>query len=135
MSNKNKSEAKTEGVIGVGSMRLLGDAVCQLCVTGFPLLGFDHIPTQSLGMIPVCRCRKHVKRADIKRYRNYLNYVHSDDPKHRNGRYRQIKRQYGDYLYHQDREKFMVDMCVWLASPNDQALRSVPETDGARKGK
>lgn len=24
MSNKNKSEAKTEGVIGVGSMRLLG---------------------------------------------------------------------------------------------------------------
>jgi hypothetical protein len=31
---------------------------CNLCEQGFPLVGDDHIPTQSLGMIPVTRCRK-----------------------------------------------------------------------------
>lgn len=41
--------------------------------------------------------------------------------KHRNGRFRQLKRLYGDYLYAQDREKFMVDLLDWLAkgSPDE----------------
>lgn len=29
---------------------------CKLCDVGFPLVEGDHIPTQSLGMIPVTRC-------------------------------------------------------------------------------
>ncbi len=30
-------------------------------------------------------------------------------------RYRQVRRLYGDYLYHQDREKFEVDYAEWIA--------------------
>jgi len=33
---------------------------------------------------------------------------------HRHGRYRQVKRLYGDYLYFQDRDKFMADLRGWL---------------------
>ncbi len=40
-----------------------------------------------------------------KEFREKLNKEYSN-PMHRNGRYRQIKRPYGDYLYYQDRDKF-----------------------------
>ncbi len=39
--------------------RTTGEPRCNLCETGFPLNKHgNHIPTQSLGMIPVTRCRK-----------------------------------------------------------------------------
>lgn len=53
-----------------------------------------------------------MKRGDIKRFREYLNA--QPGPKHKNGRYEQRKRGYGDYLYAQDREKFMVELDEWL---------------------
>lgn len=51
-------------------------------------------------------------RGAIKEFRHHLNTM-AGNP-HRNGRYQQKTRQYGDYLYHQDREKFMVDLREWL---------------------
>lgn len=54
-----------------------------------------------------------MKRGDIKRFREYLNSLDSGS-KHRQGPYHQTKRPYGDYLYHQDKEKFMVDLKEWL---------------------
>lgn len=35
---------------------------------------------------------------------------------HRNGRYHQRTRKYGDYFYRQDREKFMLELAEWLAT-------------------
>lgn len=93
-------------------------ASCPLCIAGFPLLGDNHIPTQRLGMIPLTRCQRHVKRGDILKYINWLNYKTSGQNSYKNGRRGQIKRQYGDYLYHQDRELFMMEMRQWLASVN-----------------
>jgi len=55
-------------------------------------------------------------RGDIKRFREYLNSLDDGESKHQHGRYHQLKRKYGDYLYAQDREKFMVDMEEWLKS-------------------
>jgi hypothetical protein len=54
------------------------------------------------------------KRGDIKRFREFLNEQSISAPKHRHNRFHQASRQYGDYLYHQDREKFMVEMAEWL---------------------
>ena len=54
-----------------------------------------------------------MKRGDIKRFREYLNGLPQTTP-HRHHRYRQRVRKYGDYLYHQDREKFMVDLKEWV---------------------
>ena len=48
-----------------------------------------------------------------KMFREYLNKLAEDSPLHRNGRYHQSKRGYGDYLYFQDREKFNVDFEEW----------------------
>lgn len=56
-----------------------------------------------------------MKRGDIKRYRAYLNSLSVNTTNHHNGKYHQVTRLYGDYLYHQDREKFMVDMKEWLS--------------------
>lgn len=53
------------------------------------------------------------KRGDIKRFREHLN-AQDATLSHRNGRYHQKTRKYGDYLYQQDREKFVVDMEEWL---------------------
>lgn len=44
----------------------------------------------------------------IKDFRLYLNAKYADTFKHKNGRYHQETRAYGDYLYHQDREQFDV---------------------------
>jgi hypothetical protein len=39
----------------------------------------------------------------------------ADLGKHRHNRYQQRTRPYGDYLWHQDREKFEADYQDWLA--------------------
>lgn len=57
-----------------------------------------------------------MSRGDIKRFREHLNQENQGQPNHKNGRYEQRTRPYGDYLYAQDREKFMVDMEEWLRS-------------------
>lgn len=54
-------------------------------------------------------------RGTIKRFREYLNSL-DDGVKHRHFRFQQRTRKYGDYLYAQDREKFMVDLQEWLAT-------------------
>lgn len=41
-----------------------------------------------------------------KAFRAFLNEQFKDDPNHRNNRFQQRTRGYGDYLYFQDREKF-----------------------------
>lgn len=49
-----------------------------------------------------------------KAFKEYLNAL--NDPNinpHQNGRFKQIKRLYGDYLYHQDRVKFNVLYEEW----------------------
>lgn len=62
-----------------------------------------------------------MRRGDIKRFREFLN-AQDDGVKHRHNRYEQRSRKYGDYLYAQDREKFMLDLQEWLAqhpTPNE----------------
>jgi hypothetical protein len=49
---------------------------------------------------------------DVREFRDYLNNIEA--PKHREGRFHQLSRKYGDYLYHQDRERFMVDLLDWI---------------------
>ena len=92
-----------------------------------------------------------IPRGAIRIYREHLNQVNARaieraaeagvggvEPRHRNGRYRQVKRLYGDYLYAQDRDKFMVDLVEWLATPEGKAaleggsLGSVQTADGQR---
>ncbi len=55
-----------------------------------------------------------IKRGDIKRYREFLN-AQDDGVPHKHNQFHQLTRKYGDYLYNQDREKFMVDLVEWLA--------------------
>ena len=93
---------------------------CPLCDSGFPLVGDNHIGTQSLGMIPTMRCRKAIKRGDIRRFTIFLNAEYASSTKHRNGRFHQVKRPYGDYLYNQDRDRFMELLCEWLVEYADQ---------------
>jgi hypothetical protein len=96
---------------------------CPLCSAGFPLAGKEHVPTQRLGMIPVTRCRKQIQPGDIKAFREFLN--RQPGPNHRNGRFRQKNRPYGEYLYYQDRERFLVELCEWLAK--NQSLPRNPD--------
>ena len=49
-------------------------------------------------------------RGTIKSFREYLNKTFAVSEKHRNGRFQQKKRLYGDYLYSQDREQFDVEL-------------------------
>ncbi len=53
-------------------------------------------------------------RGAIKRFREHLNTVCATGPQYRNGRYEQKTRPYGDYLYHQDRDKFFVEMEICI---------------------
>jgi hypothetical protein len=48
------------------------------------------------------------KRGARKAFRQFLNTL-GRGKTHRNGRYQQRTRSYGDYLYFQDREKFEVE--------------------------
>lgn len=59
-----------------------------------------------------------IPRGKIKEYREKLNHEHeaAGGVKHRHGRFHQITRPYGDYLYAQDREMFMVNLREWLES-------------------
>lgn len=54
-------------------------------------------------------------RGTIKAFREHLNAKYAGDRKHRERRFEQKTRAYGDYLYAQDREKFDVEL--------DEALR------------
>ena len=56
-----------------------------------------------------------MKRGTIKSFREYLNAKFADSANWKNGRHYQSKRGYGDYLYHQDREKFDVELADALA--------------------
>lgn len=38
------------------------------------------------------------------------------DTRHREGRFRQLKRLYGDYLWHQDRDMFEYNYAEWCAA-------------------
>lgn len=67
-------------------------------------------------MIPPTKCTL-VQRGDVKRFRDFLN-AQDDGIPHRQFRYHQRTRRYGDYLYAQDREKFMVDLRDWLLEQN-----------------
>ena len=90
---------------------------CRCCTVGFPVdYGGWHIPTQALGMIPATKCTL-VRRGDVARFREYLN-AQDSGIKHRHHRYHQRTRKYGDYLYAQDRDKFLVNMREWLLEPN-----------------
>ena len=55
-----------------------------------------------------------IKRGDIKNFKEYLNRIGAEYPNHRNGRYHQLIRPYGEYLYHQDREMFDVELNRWI---------------------
>ena len=61
-----------------------------------------------------------IPRGKIKEYRELLNRQHEEagSLKHRHHRYHQRTRPYGDYLYAQDRERFMVNLREWLETPN-----------------
>lgn len=92
---------------------------CRCCAEGFPVERGYHIPTQAAGMIPVTKCTL-VRRGDVARFRELLN-AEAGARKHRHNRYHQRTRKYGDYLYAQDREKFMVNLREWLLEQNTTA--------------
>lgn len=103
---------------------------CHLCEIGFPLDGINHVPTHGLGMIKVTRCRKHIKRGDRNAFRAWLNFKEAETQRtrHNHKRFNQRTRPYGDYLYFQDRQKFDMEMCQWLAAT--PAIRSLVEREG-----
>jgi hypothetical protein len=71
------------------------------------------------------RCRKKIQRGDIKRYREFLN-AKGAGQRHQNNRHHQISRPYGDYLYAQDRDKFLRGMCEWLPTlPVQEGLKAI----------
>ena len=47
-----------------------------------------------------------------KAFKEYLNEKFKD-PTYRNGKFKQLKRPYGDYLYSQDREQFDMEYEIW----------------------
>lgn len=55
----------------------------------------------------------NIPRGAVRRYREHLNTLCGDN-KHKHNRYQQRTRKYGDYLYHQDRERFIVELLEWL---------------------
>lgn len=103
---------------------------CHLCDRGIPLSGKNHIPTQSHGMIPVLRCRKAITRADIAFYRQRLNEDDKgNEVRHTHGRFRQLKRLYGDYLYYQDRDRFMSELSEWLPTVKTASVKQENQMD------
>ncbi len=103
---------KTANHQTMSTRRSRPDLACPLCEAGLPLLGEDHISKLQSGT-PAMRCRKEIQRGDIKRYREILNAKYPGQ-RHKHNRHHQIRRPYGDYLYAQDRDKFLRDMCEWL---------------------
>lgn len=62
------------------------------------------------------------KRGDVKAYRELLNRMDVGDSKHCHFNYRQRTRKYGDYLYNQDRERFLVEMLEWIQKERPNSL-------------
>jgi hypothetical protein len=60
-----------------------------------------------------------LKRGEIKAFRELLNSRDMGDSRHRHLCYRQRTRLYGDYLYAQDRERFMVELAQWKSGELD----------------
>lgn len=76
-------------------------------------------------MTPQGKVLKRAKNpATFKKFRTLLNEqdlanrASGERGMHKNGKYRQTKRAYGDYLYHQDRDKFIHDHNEWLREQN-----------------
>lgn len=57
--------------------------------------------------------KQKIKRGDIKKFKNFLNNIDTGR-NHKHNQFFQKTRKYGDYLYGQDREKFMIDLVEWL---------------------
>lgn len=49
-------------------------------------------------------------RGTIKRFREFLNEKFQGTNAHRHNQFHQLNAEYGDYLYRQDHEKFMVEL-------------------------
>lgn len=65
-------------------------------------------------MVPVTETLR-VKRGTLASFRRYLNEKYANSEPHKHERFRQQTREYGDYLYHQDRAKFDVELREALA--------------------
>lgn len=76
-------------------------------------------PNKTLPRGAIKAFREHLNREDLANRAVQAAKPEGDPSRsevmHREGRYRQMKRPYGDYLYAQDRERFMVDLQDWLA--------------------
>lgn len=57
----------------------------------------------------------NLPRGTIKSFREYLNAKFAGSDPHQHERFHQRSRGYGDYLYHQDRYKFDVELADALA--------------------
>lgn len=57
---------------------------------------------------------KAIPKGAIKRFRERLNALDAGN-KHRHLAYQQRTRRYGDYLYHQDHDRFMAELRQWLS--------------------
>lgn len=66
-----------------------------------------------------------MKRGTIKAFREYLNAKYAGGTKHKHERFHQSKRGYGDYLYHQDRDKFDVELADALAGTDHKDFSRV----------
>ena len=57
-------------------------------------------------------------------FRKQLNDWHADKPLHKHFQFHQIKRDYGDYLYFQDREKFDVEYALWIPGQTQEEFEA-----------
>lgn len=91
---------------------------------------------KSWWKILIARMKKEqplIRHGDISRFKAILNEMDAKTQSaakargespvlHQNGPYHQLKRLYGDYLYHQDRDKFNVDMIDWIEAGRPNKL-------------
>lgn len=56
----------------------------------------------------------NMTKAEFRKMLNDLDAASRDPKSHKHGRYHQRKRLYGDYLWHQDRDKFEADYKQYL---------------------
>lgn len=75
-----------------------------------------------------------MKRGTIKAFREYLNAKFAGSDPHRHEAFHQRTRGYGDYLYHQDRYKFNVELGEALAGTAYEDFKHSPSsTRGVQK--
>ena len=60
------------------------------------------------------------KKKTKKQFREYLNKQFANDSKWKHNRFHQRTRQYGDYLYFQDKVMFNVNYSEWLELKNKE---------------